>query len=193
MTFSASERRRLGELLLALGPDAPTLDEGWVTRDLIAHLLTREHNPIREFTKGSQPVTDYESGVHRWMAGPPFLFRYIDPLVNTAENFIHHEDVRRGGGEIEPRDFSETVNTQLTHWARRFGTMTLRKSTVPVILQPTGGTPLVVGKKHGVAEHGDDVVRVSGDPGELLLWVTGRDAVRVTVEGDESRVSRSSV
>ncbi len=193
MTFSSSERTRLGQLFLELGPDAPTLDEGWVTRDLVAHLLTREHNPIREFTLGSQPVSDYPAAVQRWMSGPPRLLRYIDPLINTAENFIHHEDVRRGGGKIEPRDFSHTVNQQLAQWARRFGKMTLRKSTVPVILQPTGGIPLVVGKKRGVAERGDDVVRVTGDPGELLLWVTGRDAVVVTVTGDESRVSRSGV
>lgn len=193
MSFSSSERKSLGELLLKLGPDAPTLDEGWVTRDLVAHLLTREHNPIREFTKGSKPVTDYPSAVRRWMSGPPLPLRPIDHLVNTAENFIHHEDVRRGGGEIEPREFSEAANKQLTAWVRRFGTLTLRKSTVPVILQPTGGTPIVLGKKRGVSQQGDDVVRVSGDPGELLLWVTGRDAVEVNVTGDETRVSRSGV
>ncbi|WP_461013210.1 maleylpyruvate isomerase N-terminal domain-containing protein, partial [Trueperella pyogenes] len=43
MSFSSDERRRLADLLLAKGPDAPTLCEGWFTRDLAAHLWIREH------------------------------------------------------------------------------------------------------------------------------------------------------
>src|SRR5882762_622635 len=37
------ERRELCDLFLELGPDAPTLCEGWTTLDLAAHLVLREH------------------------------------------------------------------------------------------------------------------------------------------------------
>lgn len=43
--FARSERLALCETLRAVGPDAPTLCEGWLTRDLAAHLVLRESRP----------------------------------------------------------------------------------------------------------------------------------------------------
>ncbi|HEY0698515.1 MAG TPA: TIGR03085 family protein, partial [Micromonospora sp.] len=43
--YARSERLALADLMLALGPDAPTLNEGWDTRDLAAHLIVRERRP----------------------------------------------------------------------------------------------------------------------------------------------------
>ena len=40
-----SERQQLCDELERLGPDAPTLCEGWATRDLAAHLYLRERRP----------------------------------------------------------------------------------------------------------------------------------------------------
>ena len=40
-----SERLQLCDELDRLGPDAPTLCEGWDTRDLAAHLVIREGRP----------------------------------------------------------------------------------------------------------------------------------------------------
>ena len=40
-----AERRGLCDLLLEVGPDAPTLCTGWTTRDLAAHLVVRESRP----------------------------------------------------------------------------------------------------------------------------------------------------
>ena len=45
MSFAQKERERLAELFLEVGPDAPTLNEGWTTRDLAVHLLIRESKP----------------------------------------------------------------------------------------------------------------------------------------------------
>src|SRR5262249_52743320 len=42
MFFDAVERAELCDLLDELGPDAPTLLDGWTTRDLAAHLVLRE-------------------------------------------------------------------------------------------------------------------------------------------------------
>lgn len=40
------ERHELCDRFLALGPDAPTLNEGWTTKDLAAHLVVRKRDLI---------------------------------------------------------------------------------------------------------------------------------------------------
>jgi uncharacterized protein (TIGR03083 family) len=40
-TLAQEERNELCDLMLETGPDAPTLCEGWTTRDLAAHLVIR--------------------------------------------------------------------------------------------------------------------------------------------------------
>src|SRR6202007_499940 len=42
MSAARRERSALVETLRRVGPDAPTLCEGWTTRDLAAHLVVRE-------------------------------------------------------------------------------------------------------------------------------------------------------
>ena len=42
MTVARKERAALVDTMRATGPDAPTLCEGWNTRDLAAHLVVRE-------------------------------------------------------------------------------------------------------------------------------------------------------
>ena len=66
----------------------------------------------------------------------------------------------------------------------------VKGSEKPVVFVAGGRKPVVAARGRGVAERGDDVVRVSGEPGELLLWAFGRDAVEVAVEGDVAAVSR---
>src|SRR4029079_18721505 len=48
MTESLARRERaaLCDLAVEVGPDAPTLCEGWTASDLVAHLLVRERNPV---------------------------------------------------------------------------------------------------------------------------------------------------
>jgi len=208
MTFSSAERRRLADLFLELGPDAPTLCEGWTTKDLAVHLLLRETNPmaaagiIAPAAQGlldkatrKEEQRDYADIVRDWGEGPGRFnpVRYIDPVMNTAEHFIHHEDVRRGGGVVEPRDFSAAVNGQLYKTLKMIAPRMLAKSAVPVILLPTDQPRIVTADKRGVSPDGDAVVRVSGDVGELLLWVYGREAVEVTVDGNPEDIHRSSL
>lgn len=205
MSFSAAERRHLSELLHRVGPDQPTLCEGWLTRDLAAHLYVRENNllatggvvvpalePRLEAAMVKQKARDFDELVDAWAAGPPRLspFSVLDSKVNAVEHFVHHEDVRRGAGVIEPRDFSRAVREQLHDLLESAAPMLLRGSTLPVLLTPSGSRPIVVADRRGVSERGDDVVRVSGAVGELLLWAFGRDAVEVEVDGEESAVSR---
>lgn len=196
MSFSHTERNQLAELLLKVGPEAPTLCEGWNTRDLATHLYIRERKPLaaigifvqraRKFLKAEEARLaswSYEDLVRMWAIGPPALFKPSDQTINTAEHFIHHEDVRRGSGEVKPREFSTVTNKELLKLAKRFGAVTLKKVSVPVILTPPDLPPVVIGEGVGVSEQGDNVVRVYGEPGELLLWAAGRKAVKVEVTG----------
>ena len=45
MTPVRTERQALCDTMLAAGPDAPTLCEGWSVLDLAAHLVVRENRP----------------------------------------------------------------------------------------------------------------------------------------------------
>jgi hypothetical protein len=44
--FDDAERAQLSDLLDELGPDAPTLLAPWTTRDIAAHLILRDHDPL---------------------------------------------------------------------------------------------------------------------------------------------------
>lgn len=208
MSFSSAERARLADLLIELGPDAPTLCEGWDTRDMAVHLYLRENNPLAAAGMFAPPLAgqlakasaragerDYPGLVRDWAAGPGRLnpVRYIDPLMNTAEHFIHHEDVRRGDGVARPREFSRSVQEQLYRALKTAGPGFLKKSAAPVILLPTGFERIVAADRRGVSPDGENVVRVSGDVGELLLWVFGRDVVEVKIEGNVEDIHRSSL
>ncbi|WPF65277.1 MULTISPECIES: TIGR03085 family metal-binding protein [unclassified Corynebacterium] len=208
MSFASAERAKLRDLLLEVGPNAPTLCEGWMTRDMAVHLWLRERRPdamagmffnplaghLNDLTR-KQKNRPYEAVVREWASGPGRFspVRLIDAPLNTVEHFIHHEDVRRGGGEVNPRDFSQRVNELLWGYCGRIAPMMLRRSARPVVLEGRGMRPIVAADKRGVVEKGDAVVRVQGDPGEILLWCYGRSAVEVTVSGNEADVVKSSL
>lgn len=208
MSFASAERAKLRDLLLEVGPEAPTLCEGWVTHDLAVHLWLRERRPdasagmVLGFLNGHlesltrrQKSRPYESVVREWGSGPGRLSpaRLIDVPFNTVEHFVHHEDVRRGGGEVEPRDFSRRVNELLWGYCGRMAPMMLRRNPRPVVLEGRGMRPIVAADRRGVAAKGDAVTRVQGEPGEILLWCYGRSAAEVTVEGNEGEGSESSL
>ena len=203
MTFSAAQRNKLKELFLHLGPNAPTLCEGWETKDLAAHLWIRENRvdaaagmfisqlqPRLEHLTEETLARDYEAVVQEWAAGPPRWFKAGDAKMNTMEHFIHHEDVRRANGMTDPQPLSEAANRQLYAALKLLSSSKLRKSQSPVVLYPRGFDRIIVADKKGVSENGSDVTRISGEVGELLLWVSGRDAVDIAIDGDVSKVSR---
>ncbi|MCS5479189.1 TIGR03085 family metal-binding protein [Corynebacterium sp. YIM 101645] len=208
MSFSSAERARLADLLLELGPDAPTLCEGWNTRDMAVHLYLRENNPraaagmfvpamsgflARASAKAGE--RDYTELVGDWAAGPGRFnpVRFVDPVMNLAEHFVHHEDVRRGDGVARPRDFSRVVQEQLYRVLSTMAPRTLKSSTVPVILHATGFPRIIAADQRGVSADGENVLRIRGDVGELLLWVFGRDAVELKVEGNLECARRSGL
>lgn len=208
MSFSSTERARLAALFHDLGPDAPTLCEGWNTRDLAVHLYLRENNPLAAAGMFVPPLAgqlarasaragerDYSSLVDDWAAGPKKLnpVRFVDRQMNTAEHFVHHEDVRRGDGQARPREFSAVVNRELHRVLSMLAPRLLGRSDAPVVLHPTGLPRIVAVDERGVSADGENVVRVTGDVGEILLWVFGRDAVDVSIDGKSADARRSGL
>lgn len=205
MTFAEREREDLANLLLSVGPDAPTLCEGWTTRDLANHLYIRENRPdaaggmfVKALSARLDDVTSevnrmpYVEVVGKWGSGAPKWnpMNWADRYVNAAENFVHHEDVRRAQDGWTVRQLPPSGNSDLWRLVTTAGRMMLRGSTSTVVLMRDDGvavTPIDNSAK------GAPVVTVRGSVGELVLWLYGRDQVRVTIDGDESGIKRNSI
>ncbi|HET7012615.1 MAG TPA: TIGR03085 family metal-binding protein [Streptosporangiaceae bacterium] len=214
MTYARDERLALCALLDRTGPDAPTLCAGWRTADLAAHLVLREHRPdaaagvmggpLAKYTAQTQRKlskrTPYPKLVEMIRTGPPrfsfFGIPGVDARANFAEYFVHHEDVRRGQPDWEPRELStsltDSVWSQLSH-AR----LMLRKVPVGIEfarddLADRPGSPQSSGQRpvRMTVRPRTPVVTVIGAPAELLMWTFGRTgAARVRLEGAEADVS----
>lgn len=203
MTFSRSERKGLAQSLLDKGPEAPTLCEGWTTRDLAEHLRDREESPLSKLRSlvpigggDEQPETgSYEDLVRDWAAGPSGLnpWRVLDRVANGVEHFVHHEDVRRGalapGDPVDERELPEEHQRYLYRTLKLMAGRVV-KADRPVILAPEGFERIIINEKPGVSADGEAVVRISGGVGEFVLWAFGRDVVNLEVTGDDSSVKR---
>jgi uncharacterized protein (TIGR03085 family) len=200
MTVAQRERAALVDTMRAVGPDAPTLCEGWTTRDLAAHLVIREYRPdaaagilIPAFASHTAKLqsdvaeqNDWDALVDKVAAGPPLYspFKLLDPVANVAEMFIHHEDVRRAQPDWEPRVLEQGLCRSLRRTLSLMARVTLAKVPGRVALRiPEGKTVLTAGsgKFHGTT------VAVTGAPEELLLFSVGREA-RVEFDGDAAAV-----
>ncbi len=210
MTFSHSERLRLASLLLSKGPDAPTLCEGWDTRDLAAHLWIRENRLDAAAGMVISAVEDhlestttevlerpYVDVVEDWRDGPGRFspVRLLDQWMNLAEHFVHHEDVRRGQWMVDrtlvaARDLSEDENDSLTKAVVTTAKVMLRNAKQPIRIIVPGRMTLDI-RPRGV-EFGD-VVKVKGEPGEVLLWLFGRDAVHLDITPKGAEVVRTGI
>ncbi|CAL9634614.1 hypothetical protein SUDANB1_06168 [Streptomyces sp. enrichment culture] len=195
------ERLLLADLLETAGPDAPTLCEGWTTRDLAAHVVVRERRPdaaggmlIKQLAPRLDKVmaeyTDkpYEELIQLIRTGPPrfspFSLKPVDEASNIIEFYVHTEDVRRAQPDWSPRDLDPVFQDAL--WSRLERTARLMGRGVPtglVLRRPDGQT--------AVAHRGTPVVTVTGEPSELVLFSYGRQsAAKVDLEGDENAIAK---
>jgi uncharacterized protein (TIGR03085 family) len=187
--LAQKERQFLCDLLIELGPDAPTLCEGWRTADLAAHLVARERRPDSGPGLVWPPLAGHTDKVRRsvrdrlgWDAlvetvrrGPPWPLRPFDEPMNTVEFFIHIEDVRRAQQGWQPRTLSPELADAL--WARVGpGGMAKRVPATVVITSP--------GRPDKTAGSGPRL-SLAGDPGELTMFGSGRQgAALVEIQGD---------
>ncbi|MFG1923779.1 TIGR03085 family metal-binding protein [Cryptosporangium sp. NPDC048952] len=200
-TIAQTERAALADLFEALGPDAPTLCEGWTTADLAAHLVVRERRPdslpgIRlgafagytdRVRLGALRSRGYERLIAELRSGPPLLSPFglpgVDGLANMGEMFVHHEDVRRAQDGWEPRSLSPEFQKAL--W-RTLGSARLLLRSAPAGVR-------LVSPGHGerIAKSGEQMLKVSGEPAELVMFCFGRqEHTRVTIEGDAEAAAK---
>jgi uncharacterized protein (TIGR03085 family) len=190
-SLAQQERKNLCDIFVELGPDAPTLCEGWTTADLAAHLVVRERRPdsgpglvwprLADYTDKVRTTvrgrTSWEELVEAVRRGPPMLLRPFDGPMNTIEYFIHVEDVRRAQDGWEPRPLDPSLADAL--WARVGPGGMAKKVPATIVLSSTGRED----KARGTGPR----LTLTGDPGELTMFGAGRQgAARVEISGDAS-------
>jgi uncharacterized protein (TIGR03085 family) len=197
MTAAQRERAALVETMRTVGPEAPTLCGDWTTRDLTAHLVVREGRLdttpgiavqflagyTEKVRRQAAESTDWEVLLDKVASGPPLYspFKIFDPVANMGEMFIHHEDVRRAQAGWEPRPLDDATVKALGRGLPIMARLTLAKAPARVTLRTAQGKELVtVGRGPGLT--------ITGEPQELLLFISGRDAVRLTFDGDAALV-----
>jgi uncharacterized protein (TIGR03085 family) len=206
MSYARDERVALCALLADVGPDQPTLCDGWQTADLAAHLVLRERRPdasvgiiggplaryTRRVQAGIAERTPYPKLIELIRTGPPRLSPMgvpgADERINVVEFFVHHEDVRRGQPDWQPRELDPGLSEVL--W-RRIGVakLLLRKAPVGVELVRDDAAQ-AGGRVRITAKARTPVVTVTGTPAELTMWVMGRTgAARVRLDGNDADIA----
>ncbi|MEV6009273.1 TIGR03085 family metal-binding protein [Streptomyces sp. NPDC051976] len=200
-THAQRERLLLADLLEQSGPEAPTLCEGWRTRDLAAHVVLRERRSDAaagrlipqlaarlERVREEYTAKPYEELIQLIRTGPPrsspFSIKQLDEVSNTVEFYVHAEDVRRAAPDWTPRAVDPVFADALWSRLEKAARLLCRRSPVGLVLRrPDGQT--------AVARKGSPVVTVTGEPTELTLFAFGRQrAATVDVAGDEDAVAK---
>ncbi len=182
--MARTERTNLCDAALQVGEDQPTLCEGWAVKDLVVHLLLRERNvasagivlkPLaglleRETRRYGRQ--DFTVLVERLRHGPPpwspFALPKADALANTVEFFVHHEDIRRAQPSWQARELPPPAEHALWKAVRVAGKGLVRSGPSGVVLERSDTGARATLKK------GEPAVVVRGLPGELTLFVYGR-------------------
>jgi uncharacterized protein (TIGR03085 family) len=199
-TFARTQRAALVQALTQAGPEAPTLCEGWTARDLAAHVVVRERRAdaaggivVKALAarlarvQGEFAARPWEELPGMVAEGPSrrslFGMPGVDEAANVVEFFVHCEDVRRAVPGWEPRPADAGLAEVL--WKRAGGMARLMGRRAPtglVLRRPDGQT--------AVAHKGAPVVTVTGEPGELVMFMSGRQGhCVVEMEGPEDAVA----
>lgn len=202
---AAAERAALLDLLDAVGPDAPTLCEGWTTHDLAAHLVARERRPqallgivvptfsrLTEAAHAAERARPYGELVQQLRGGPPLwsagglLRGPAAGLTDVHEFYVHHEDVRRLV-DSSARNADPALDAALWSRLARMGFVLTRAvpKGIGVLVETPDGRRAVVRK-------GDDVAVLRGTPAELFLFLFGRRSV-AQVELSGSAAAREAL
>ncbi|RUL94305.1 TIGR03085 family metal-binding protein [Verrucosispora sp. FIM060022] len=191
--YARSERQALTDLMSGLGPDAPTINEGWTVRDLAAHLVVRERRPDAAAGLVLAPLRDRGERIRRQVAAgdwaqlldqvrhppvwSPMSNPLTDELANMMEFFIHHEDVRRAQPQWQPRQLPAELDQALWRRSSTLARMALRRFPAQLTVAAPGHGEVATGR-------GGEPLRLVGAPGELILFLSGRQRVaQVEIDG----------
>jgi len=202
--YSRVERLALSDLLDQLGPDQPTLCEGWDTYDLAVHLYVREADPMagpgimiaaladttERRMKRAKERYSFTEVVDKVRNGPPPISIYALPKIghqlNTTEYFVHHEDIRRAQPAYDVRTLPADQQEGLWKAVRLASKTMTRKSPSGLVLRRPDGTTAVAKRPTELGS-----VTVTGEPGELVLFCFGRQQVAdVELDGEAEAVDQ---
>ena len=204
-SLARAERVALCDLLDEVGPEAPTLCDGWTTTLLAAHLVVRERRPdvspglmlggaaarltTRVTARAAQRVP-YELLVERVRSGPPLWIRPVDGPMNLVEFTVHHEDVRRAADGWAPRVGLDDLQDALWPYQRSSTRLRARSvRDVDLSIARPDGDPLHVSKAAKVTPS-DRPVLITAEPLELALFFFGRrDHAVVACTGDPDGIA----
>lgn len=203
MRWMDNERAALVATLRDSDPGAPTLCAGWDVRRMLAHLVQREHSPLNQLQDvlakplpgheprlgavvfGAETAAGYQALITRFAAGtgPLNPMTWFGDSVQLIEYVIHHEDIRRGTGDAEPRLIPAGLGDAIWRRLPLMAKMMFRSAPVGVGIQVPGGEIVTVHK-------GQDAVVLTGDPVEIALYVMGRrSAAHVELGGSPHAVA----
>ena len=184
--------------MLKLGPEAPTLNEGWKVLDLAAHLVAREHDiwaaggivwggpfaAVLEMAMNRRRRQGLKELVAKLRRGEPLWWRPVPRGAQLTEYYIHHEDIRRPNG-LRPRTDRPDLDQKLGRLVAASAPIMLRRVETGVELRWNGDL---------LHEHGPEPRAVlEGPPGELLLYLSGRRSpAQVDLGGDATAAAALS-
>lgn len=210
MKNSTSEREQLVATVNALTDEqynAETLCTGWDAGDLMAHLLVREREPVAApgiviggpFARitakrmRARKARGRERMLAQLATGPPRWLTF-GPLDDSqaVEDWIHHEDIRRGAAGLSGRITSPQMSRPLWLAVKRFARLTLAKTPAKGVVALTDGsrtTKFRVGPdaRFALKTDGEADATVTGSAGEMALFVTGRPS-EVEISGGDAMV-----
>lgn len=199
-SFAKTERNAICQTLRQLGPDQPTLCQGWTTKDLLVHLIVRENRPdaavglfipfLSSYTESisskykektfEELITIFENGPK---SPSPFSLPKVDELANSFEFLVHHEDILRAQNDYQTRELTEEEAKFI--WSRftKSAVFFMRKVKVGVVAKTDQGTYTL--------KRGDDVVTISGNIIDLVMFTFGRQSkTNLSFEGNPSAIER---
>ncbi|MFT8395791.1 TIGR03085 family metal-binding protein [Propionibacterium sp.] len=190
-TLAHTYREALATILEHTDPDAPTLCEGWTCADLAAHLYVRENDPMgspgiiipplagltRARMDKALASLGYLGVVDAFAHGPrswsPMGIPGLDRMANGIEFFVHYEDVHRAQEGWSASELpGPGLSDELWQRLRLSAKFLARKSPVGLRLERTDVDPA----ESVAVRPGDQIVTITGTPGELVLWCYGRRA-----------------
>ena len=215
MALAPALRHHVADLLAAVGPDAPTLCDGWTARDLAAHLVVRDRRPdampgivIPAFAGHTAKVQNaraeesYATLINDVRTGPSVLNPARIPAVNERMNVmefaVHAEDIRRAQSDEAAHELPplpEGTDAALWKTLSTMGKVLVRSSRVGVSLRAvtrqapndTAHSGRVAQLKAPTSQGGITLV---GSPTDLVMYLSGRqDAANVTIEGEPDAVA----
>jgi len=201
------QRQDLCDMLTGLSPEqwaAETLCTGWDAGDVAAHLVVREREPWagpgillggpfaaltqRRYT--AWKARGKKRLVEALRAGPPWPLSGPFGDMQAVEDWIHEQDIRRGGAGLTTPDPDPQLGEALWVAVKRTAARTLAIGTEAVIELSDGIHRHRVQARPGARLARPTTaaadVRITGSIAELLLYVAGRAGADATVTGDDA-------